>query len=114
MESLELVVDHVAKFSRKSGEVEVARALSRGGVCGRRHSRAELTRVAFGRHLSAWLDDEGLVNGAAAHAAKLLLASDCHGALSEHKCQLTCATVTARSSEGLLRRSEFEYGRVLV
>ena len=63
---MELIVNHVAKFPRKSKEVEVASALSRSGVCGSRHGRTEVLRVGLDRLSIAGLNCGILVHGAVA------------------------------------------------
>jgi hypothetical protein len=87
MKSLELVVNHVAKFPWQTTEVEVASAVSHGGICGGRCRRSENPRVAFGSHLSGCFDGRMLVGGAVVDAAKL--ACKCRGGRSRHKDQLT-------------------------
>lgn len=87
MESLELIVNHVAEFSRQTTEVEVASTVGHVGVCRRRCIRSEVPRVVFGRRLSGFFDGELLIHGAVVDAAKK--ASKCRGALFYHESQLT-------------------------
>jgi hypothetical protein len=84
---LELMVNHVAKFPRGTKEVEVAKVVNHGGVCGRGCSGREVPRYVSGRRLSGCFDGRRLIHGAVIDAANM--ASKCRGARSRHKCKFT-------------------------